>query len=160
MATLVSPKHQHPLLDETWSRSPSVSPRDQIIVFLLLISWFSLDALLWWCFWHLSRHASSLPPVEINYDISAFFDDIQTTALLATALFYGIYHNQLQTRHQRLAILDTAVLHFGDGGENSNFKLLWGRNCFVLLGYGTSTTHIITLPFDLNLFGRKFICSY
>jgi hypothetical protein len=108
-------------------------------------------------FWHhLSRHASS-PHVEINYDISAFLDDIQTTALLATVLFYGIYHNQLQTRHQRLAILDTAVLHFGDGGDTFTLQLLWGSKCFVLSGYGTSTTHIITLPFGLNPFGIKFI---
>jgi hypothetical protein len=39
----------------------------------------------------------------------------------------------------------------------SHFKLLWGRKCFVLSGYGTSTTHIITLPFGLNPFGIKFM---
>jgi len=102
-----------------------------------------------------SRHASSTPHVEINYDISAFLDEIQAMALLATVLFYGIYHNQQQTRHQRLAILDTAVLHFGDGGDT--FNLHWKES---LLGYGTSTTQIITSTFGLNPFGRKFICSH
>jgi len=85
--------------------------------------------------WHLSRHASSSPHVEINYDISASLGDIQTTALLATVLFYGIYHNQLQTRHQRLAILDTAGLHSGDGGDTFTLQLLWGSKCFVGLRY-------------------------
>jgi hypothetical protein len=75
--------------------------------------------------------------------------------LLATVLFYGIYHHQQQTRHQHLAILDTAVLHFGDGGDT--FNLHWKES---LLGYGTSTTQIITSTFGLNPFGRKFICSH
>ena len=66
----------------------------------------------------------------------------------------------LQTRHQRLAILVTAGLHSGDGGDTFTLQLLWGSKCFVLLGYGTSTTHIITLSFGLNPFGIKFICSH
>jgi len=41
----------------------------------------------------------------------------------------------LQTRHQRLAILDTAGLHSGDGGDTFTLQLLWGSKCFVGLRY-------------------------